>query len=96
MLGYGNDEFGAGFYEEGNPVGGAEAMGREARNEVFVAKLGVRTVGGKVVTISGAIADVHLAGIPFIAEGRDAVDTPVDENAKLAVEVPIGDGVVLK
>ena len=39
---------------------------------------------------------VHVAWIPFAAEGGDAVNAPVDEDAELGVFVPVGDFVFLQ
>jgi hypothetical protein len=36
----------------------------------------------------------HVAGIPFAAESRDGIDTPVEINAKLGVTEPLGSFVV--
>ena len=38
----------------------------------------------------GTSFKIHIARIPFIPKGRDRIDSPVNENSKFAVLIPVG------
>ena len=58
-------------------------------NQVFITKLGMFTIGLDVMLKFRRILDVHVPGIPFVAEGRNRIDTPMDEDAELTVFEPL-------
>ena len=74
--------------EELGPLGGIEMFGREHRDEILVAKFGVGSVGGDVVIVFLAALLIHVARIPFIGKSWHAIKTPVDKDAKLAINIP--------
>ena len=47
------------------------------------------TIGLDVMLKFRRILDVHVPGIPFVAEGRNRIDTPMDEDAELTVFEPL-------
>ncbi len=93
MLGYGNYVLCAGAGEEVDPFVGVEFFGAEHGDEVFVAELGERAVGGDLMRVGGAAGDVDVAGVPLVGEGGDGVDAPVEEDAELGVLEPGGSAV---
>ena len=90
MLGHGDDILRSCLAEKLRPLVGIELLGLEHRDEVFVTELGVRAVSLDVMLILARVLDVHVARIPFAAESRDRINTPVDEDAELAVAEPFG------
>ena len=91
VFGHGHDIAGPGRLEQRGPFPGVEFLGLEKRDEVLVAEFGLRPIGLQVVFVLGRILDIHLARIPFAAEGGDGIDAPVDEDAELGVEIPFRD-----
>jgi len=96
VLGDGDDVLRAGVVEEGGPGVRVKVLGFEFGNEVLVAEGGLGTVGGDVMLELGRVLDVHVAGVPLVAEAGDGVEAPVDEDAELGVLIPGGDLVVLE
>ena len=94
-----NDVASTGVLEQLGPLSGVKLFGFELGNEILVAELFLRAVGLDVMleeVVATPIAiDVHLPRIPFAAERRHAVSTPVDEDAELGVLVPLRDLVLL-
>jgi hypothetical protein len=88
VLGHGNHIAEAGGLEERRPSPGVELLGLEHRDEVLVAELGLRTIGGEVVRELLLALLVHVPGIPLVAECGHGVDAPVDEDPELGVLVP--------
>ena len=60
-------------------------------DEVLVAEVPLWAEGVAVVLVDRRARPVHLARIPLAGVGGDAVRTPVDEDAELAVDVPVRD-----
>ena len=71
-------------------------FGLELRDKIFVTKPGLRPVDDQVVLELFRALHVHVARVPLVAEGRDAVQAPVDEDAELPILVPRRDGVALE
>ncbi len=89
MFGHRHDIAGAGVAEQLGPYGGIELIRLEQRNKVLVAELGLRTVGLDVMGIFRTALDIHVARIPFAAEGRDRIQPPVHKDAELGIGVPL-------
>ena len=64
--------------------------------KVLVAELVLRSVSGDVVLVLLRSLAIHISRIPFVAEGRDRIDSPVNEDAELRVLVPFGHFVFLQ
>mgnify|MGYP000344961181 CR=1 FL=1 len=96
VLGHRHLVAGAGLLEEGRPPIGIKSFTPEEGNEVLVAELRLGTVGGPVVGELARAGPVHVARVPLVAKGGNGVDAPVDEDAELGVEVPLGNGVALQ
>jgi len=88
VLGHGYHVSGACCLEQSGPAPGVELLGLEALDEVLVAELRLRAVGGDVVVELLLAALVHVPRVPLVAEGGHRVGAPMDEDPQLAVEVP--------
>lgn len=77
----------------GGELDEAPALVARADDEVVVGPLAWIAVVFQVVPALGRALEVHRAGIPFVAEGRDRVDTPVEVDAEFGVLEPLGRGV---
>ena len=78
-----------GFFEQVGPGVRGELLRLEQGDEILVAERLVGAVGLDVMLKLPAALNVHVAGIPFAAEGGHGVNAPVDEDAELGVPVPL-------
>jgi len=81
--------FRARFFKELGPGGWIEMFGFEHRYELFVSELVWRPIRCDVVLIFAGFSLIHASGIPFIAESRNGVDSPMHEYAELRVPIPL-------
>src|SRR5579871_4815501 len=81
--------FSTGVLEELRPRLGIVVLGLEHRDEVLIAELRQRAIFFNVVLIDSRARKVHLAWIPLVAESRNGVKAPVDENAEFRIFVPV-------
>ena len=88
MLRHGDDELRARPAEQIGPCGRVELLRREHRDEVLVAELRLVAEHLLVIDELARVLQIHVARVPFVAEGRHAIGPPVDEDAELAVFVP--------
>ena len=70
------------------PEVSVELIGGKQRDEVLVAKIPVRPIGFDMVLILGGSLDVHIPRIPLVVVGGNAVQSPVDKDAKLRLFKP--------
>ena len=94
VLGHRHDKAGAGVFEKLRPFRGVEALGSEHGDEVLVTEFAVVAPGLTVMLIGRVVLEVHAPRIPFIAVGGYTVGTPMDEDAKLGVDIPVGNPVL--
>ena len=87
MLGYGDDVFCAGGFEEGGPFVGVVVGDGEEGDEVLVAELVGRAV---VLGVPRHVGGVHVLDVPLVDAGGDGVEAPVDEDAELGGVEPRG------
>ena len=78
------------LFEQMRPRLRIELLRLEHRDEVFIPKLVLRSVGHNVVFIFLASLHIHQPRIPLAAKCRHRVNTPVNENSELRVLVPLG------
>ena len=78
----------AGLRKQLRPFIGIKILRPEHGNEVLVAEFRVLSIGLHMMLEFPRILYVHIAGIPFAAKARNAVDSPMDENAELGVSIP--------
>ncbi len=94
MLRDGNNVLGAGFLKERHPRLGIPLFRLEHRDEVLITELGrmspmldvmLEEVGPLPID---EFVQVHKPRVPFVLEGRDGIDAPVDEDAELGILEP--------
>src|ERR1700721_1201057 len=68
---------------------GIEVLTTKERDEVLVAKSSLRAVRGNVMKERGVALLIHVARIPFVGEGGNGIDSPVEKDAELGVAKPI-------
>ena len=90
MFGDRNNVLCAGADEEINPRIGIEVLRAKQGDEVFITKRTLRPVGGDVMLEGRAARLIHVAGIPFVAECWDRIDSPVEKDSELGIAEPIG------
>jgi len=81
--------FRARFFKQLGPGGWIEMFGFEHRYELFVSELVWRPIRCDVVLIFAGFSLIHASGIPFIAESRNGVDSPMHEDPELRVPIPL-------
>ena len=86
----------AGFTKQLRPRARIELLRLEQGNEVLVTEPVLRTVGFTVVRVLRGPLAVHIARIPLIAEPRNRIDSPVNENAEAGFLVPLGHAVLFE
>src|SRR5664279_1089818 len=96
MLRHGHHIFRSCFFEELCPRGSIEVFGFEHWNEILVAELVLGAVRSDLVLVFGSALLIHGSWIPFIAESRDGIDAPMNENPEFCVPVPFGNLILLK
>ena len=89
MLGNGDHVFCSRFTEQIRPGGGIKALRFEQGNEIPVPDFFMGTVGFDMMPILLAALDIHVPGIPFVAERGHGIYTPVDEDAELGILIPL-------
>jgi hypothetical protein len=89
VLKYRNDVSCSRILEELGPGLRIEVLGLEHRNEVLVTELGQQPIGSHVMFIDGRPFQIHLARIPLVSICWYGVQTPMDEDAKLCVPIPV-------
>src|SRR3984885_6214426 len=89
MLGNGHHVARAGIMKELCPGVGIEVLRGELGNQILVAELRFRTVGGNVMREIRRAMLVHVARVPLAAKAGDGVDTPVNEDAELRIAKPL-------
>jgi hypothetical protein len=96
MFGYRDDIPGTGLLEQPGPLAGVKLFGPELGDKVFIAELAMGAVGFDMVVELFGPLEVHISGIPFIRKSRHTVNAPMDEDAKLSIQIPLRDGVLLE
>ncbi len=84
------DVAGASIDEEVHPRFGIKMLSTKEWNEVLVAEVFERTVGGDLMPVGRITGNVHVARVPFVSECRNGIHAPMEEDAKLGVAKPIG------
>ena len=90
MLGDRNDVFRTRFLEQLGPCCRIELLGLEHWEKVLVAELVLPSVSRDMVLVFFGSFAIHISRIPFVAEGRHRIRSPVDEDPELCVLVPLG------
>src|SRR5215471_6815724 len=90
MFGNRNNVLCARFFEQFSPSGWIEAFGFEYGNEILVAEFVLRAICLDMVLVFFRAGLIHAARVPLVAKGGDRIDSPMNENAKLCIFVPIG------
>ena len=88
MLGDRHHVLRAGAPEQVRPAIGVEVLGLEHGDEIFVSKFRLRAVSLHVVLINWVIHQVHITWIPFVVEGGNRIDAPVNEDPELRILIP--------
>ena len=91
VLGYWDHELSTCAAEEACPLHRVEGRSCEPGDEVLVAEVPLRAVRVAVMLVDRRARTVHFARIPLAGVCGDAVRTPVDEDAELAIDVPVRD-----
>ncbi len=94
MLAHGTGKPRPGLHKQLSPPVGVEFFRFEQGHEVRITEPGLITVGLDVMLVFRAALDIHVARVPLAAEGRHAVNAPVEIDADLVVAEPVGGGVV--
>ena len=88
MLCHGNHIFGSCLFKKLRPFFGVELLRFEHGNEILVAEILMGAIGFHMVFKFRRALDVHISGVPLAAEGRYAVNAPVDENTEFSLSEP--------
>ena len=83
------------FFEEVCPLVGVEFLGFEHRDKIGIAEFIRLAPGLDVMPVFRRVYIIHIAGIPFVAEGGDRVNTPVEIYSEFRIAEPLGGGVAL-
>ena len=62
----------------------------ELGDKILIAKFGVGAVVLQMVLELGRTRSIHVARVPFAAERRHGIRTPVDKDSEFAVAIPLG------
>ena len=96
MLGNRHDKLRAGVLEQLRPLVGVIVLRREHGDEVLVTEFGVVAPGLAVMFKRRVILQVHAPRVPLVAKSQHAVRSPMDEDAELGVDIPLGNFVLLQ
>src|SRR5450755_722995 len=91
---YRNHIFGARSFKKLGPLDGIEMRGRETRDKILITELRQRTISSDLVSVLFRAFLIHQARIPLGPKSWNGVDTPVNENPKFSVLVPLRSFVV--
>ena len=90
MLRHGNHIPCTGLPEQLRPFVRVKMFCLKHGDKVLIAEFRMLPIGCNMMLILRRTLDVHIAGIPFAAEGRNTVDAPVDKDTEFGVLIPRG------
>jgi hypothetical protein len=90
MLGHRHDVLRARLFKEVQPLPGIKLLPLEQGNKVLVSKRLMVAIGLFVMGIFRCPFEVHVPGIPLVAERGHGIYAPVDKNPELCLLIPFG------
>src|SRR5690242_8624486 len=82
--------------EQRRPRCGVESFSCEEWDKVFVPEAGLRSKGFDVVLEFFRAFQIHLARIPFVTEGGNRIDAPMNEYPEFRIPVPLGHAIAFE